>query len=698
MLGASLSLTRLSLGRGAAAGPGVVTDPGVTAVQASGWKATYPGPPAFDPVADPRHVVVRRSGFGAGGAPTTVTEALLLTTRIREPWPNHGSLTPSDVALGDMVYAGEAIDGVTNNSTRAYPKPQALWLHHDMEVATGSIHTVRLAVMHRHARAGRPVAAVTFTASDGVATVSATVSDMALTSWAASGLTVPHFAAALDLSTLAPGVVTIDATIFPWVGEAFTVSTDADPHPSPNLTVLKVLNDRDGSFGTAYAQVDTAGSDATGTVSADPAAAAAAPFATVAAAAAAVQSFNAATYGRNDASGGIVRLNAGTHTHANFSTVAVGAVPLVIEAAGAKAATVYRDAGASISNGIPDRLKLRGLTLRRNAASNVVFLDSAAGALSGNMLVIEDCDLDDAGLGTPWAAWIWRVGRFWLIGCGGDDLGQAAIFASEFKAVVALGSGQGSVRRQTYHALGCRDLAARYEMVAAGGDRPAYAGPFVGWCHLGQGTSGQRCLQINTSVGVRGAAIVGNVFEQYGSDVGPVAAIAEVEAAALDNVNVVGNSAVGSRTNMAYQAGGAGTVAKQAVLRFNVFDEANTKGDVFGGDATLVGNWQVLFKVGACANGFLRGGSDADSFGVGRWVGEIPGAAEAIGSDAAPLPADWADDRSFSGLGTGGGDYTPGALHQLPSIPAGAAPWSHDQKGRPLANDGTAVAGALQPL
>ena len=400
--------------------PAFTGDPDVTAIQADGWRASHSAVPAeFDPVGDPRHVTVTRQGFDAAGSAITFDEDVLLTKRVRQPYPNQATLTASDVALADFVYAGDTVAGVTNASTRAYPKPIALWLNHDLERATAATHTVRLAVAHAHARAGRPVAAVRFTVTDDQGgSHSVLVSAMSVVSYTASGLSVPHFAATLDLSGLAQGALcTVDATIYPWVGEAFMVSTDADAYPSPNLTVLKLLNDRTGGYGTAYAYVDAAtGDNGTGAVSETPATAAAAPFATIAAAASAVQSFNNATYGRNNASGGVIRLTeAAVHTHSSFSGVAVDDIPLVIENDPANSGkAVYQDAGSSTSNSIPDILKFSGITLRRNASGNVIFLDNAASSSPGNRaLVLSDCTFDDNGLGASWGAWIYKVARMW---------------------------------------------------------------------------------------------------------------------------------------------------------------------------------------------------------------------------------------------------------------------------------------------
>ena len=677
------------------------TDPNVNSIGVDGWRVDYTAPGTFDPVGDPRYVVAERNGFDALGNSVSVFDSLLLTTRVREPYPNQANLTAGDVAMSDFVYSSDVVAGVTNQSTRLYPAPQAMWLNHDREHATGAAHTVRLAVVHAHARNGRPVASVTFTATDETGNSTAvTVSATSLITYSGSGLSVPHFEANIDLSGLVQGeLVTVDATIYPWVGDAFTISTDADAYPSPNLTVLTFLNDRTGGFGTAYAYVDGVG--ASPAVNSDPVTARTTPYATISAAAAAVQSFNSGTFGRANASGGIIRLEPGVHTHASFSATAVGELPLVIEAAdpAQKASTIYQDAGSSSSNGIPDRLKLRNVTIRRNATGSVIFLDNNATSGSENMLITEGCTWNDNGLGPSWGAWVYRVGRFWNIDCDGVNCAHGAIFSSVFKTMIGIGSGNGSIQTATYHAAGCKDLNGTFEINVAAAHRPASAGDFAGWCHIGQGVNAERCVNFEDwAIGSRGAAIVGCILEQYGGTFGPCFYIGgDGDVSPIENVTLHCNTSVGSRSNLAYQDAGAVRVDKTLTQRFCVHQSRNTKSDVFATNGNLVGNWPVIFQVGCAANSMLEASAAGDIPGVGSWLGEIASIGEVNGTSAAPLDPDWLDDRSISGAGGGNGVYVPGAASDLPTIPAGLAPYSHDQLGTPVANDGSARAGALQP-
>ena len=680
-------------------------DPNVLAISADGWRATYNTPGTFDPATDPKMVVVERNGYDSDGEPATFQEALVVMGRVRQPHPNEADMTASDVSLSDCIYAGDQTPAQANNSTRPYPKPLALWLNHDLEHATGSTFRVRLAVAHAHARGGRPVAGVRFIATDGVSTVDVLSTTMESTTYTATGLSVPHFVADIDLSGLAAGaLITVDAEIRPWVGEAFTISLDADPYPSVNLTVLKVLNDRDGTYGQAYAYVDAgAGNDGTGTVSADTATALASPFATVGAAALAISTFNLANYGRTGVSGGVIRLQPGVHSHQAMGANVVSDVPLIIEAAdpAQKAATIYQDAGVSVSNGLPDKMKFRNLTMRRNAAGSVIFLDSAAFSGSENMLVVENCTWDRNGLGAPWNAWIYRVGRFWNINCDGDNVGQCKQFSTDFKACISIGSGEGSLQGFTYHAVACRDLDAFMYDNSIAGNVQIPRGDFIGWNHFGQSTNAERCLNIFRAIDDRGFALVGNVIEQFGGITGPAYSIsADSITQPVANVVVMCNTVVGSRTNLLYQDTGSATVIKTGVCRFNVDELWNSKDDTFlPPDGNRTGNWAFQFRVGFRSNAILEGSNKGADFGYGDlWLGEIGALGDVSGSPAVPLAANWVDDQSFTGAGAGNGDYTPGAGHELPLIPVGLAPWPSDQRGRPISNTGLGVAGALQPV
>jgi hypothetical protein len=260
MLGLSLNTVSESIMRcGSAAAAPMPVAPPVSSINADGWSATrfvsgasaadiWANREALDPNTAP--LAVTRPGFDASGAPGSVTDMIALTTEIRRPWNDANALdrvaatggADTRTALSEFVYAGDTISGATNNSTRAYPKPQAMWLIPDA-TQIGNTLTASIFIDHKFARNGRPVAAVKFTASDGVnADIVATVTAMTTRTWTASGLSAPVYQVAMDISSLNNGAVTLDAQILPWVGDAVHVSS-LTAAPSLKASLLTLYKD-----------------------------------------------------------------------------------------------------------------------------------------------------------------------------------------------------------------------------------------------------------------------------------------------------------------------------------------------------------------------------------------------------------------------------------------------------------------------
>ncbi|MFN6979968.1 MAG: hypothetical protein ACK4OP_17695, partial [Gemmobacter sp.] len=381
--------------------------------------------------------------------------------------------------------------------------------------ATGSV-TARLAVAHMHARGGRPVAAVRFILTDGTNTVEQTVSSMSTITYAASGRTVPHFAHAFDLAGFAANVaLTLDVIVYPWVGAAYQASVHGATPPTVSFAPTRVFNDM--SYGTAYAYVDAvAGDNATGVVSTDPALAAAAPYATDRGAVLAIRAFNNANFGRDNASGGVVRLVEGVHTTASNGAAqhgTMGDLPVVFEAAdpSRRATTVLRDAGSNTSS--PTRAVFRNLTIRRNATGTVNFITSAAGAGSANFTVFETCAFDDNGLGSFPAAWISAPGRVFMLDCTENAGGLCNASSTVNKAVNHIG-GTVSPGTASYNVVGTYSLNAVIAQSSHGtGNREASKGIFVGFSHLGRDSASGNTVSAGVATGPAGYAIVGCVIE-----------------------------------------------------------------------------------------------------------------------------------------------------------------------------------------
>jgi hypothetical protein len=677
----------------------------LTAIDADGWRATYGSPPTeFDPVGSPETFSVTRSGFDATGTAATYSDTITLMKRVRQAYPSQASLTSDKAALSDFIYSGDTISGVTNNSTRPAPKPIAMWLTPDLQILKGSSVTVQMAVAHAHPRSGRPVAAIKFSISDGTTTVNVTASTMVSRDCPATGLKIPCFEATLDISGMTQGAtLTIDAVIYPWVGAAFTLSSDADTWPSPNLSVLKALCDRTGAYGTAYAYVDpVSGNDGTGVVSTTPGTAAAAPYKLLSVAAAAIKTYNNANFSRNSADGGVIRLTAGTTTlnAAIRSTANTVTWPLTIEAADPayKSTTILTDRGSTLASSCPDYLVLKDITIQRSGAGSYTFIDQASGNLNySRVLRVESCTFDANGAGV-YTAWFYKCARVQFFDCAGDgDVATGitgTINKTSFMVGCTFGPGQTG-----FSAAGCKGSGA-FSTRPATTAKVESIGPFIGFNHLYQTSDVIAVAKVlGVDVGARGAAFVGNVFEKSGAgDTFPIAQYsADGESMrSVENLILAHNTEVGGRSNILYQEAGSTYADKSAYVQGNIFALRNVKTDVFATNGTLTGNWPAAYNVGYHANTAIKGSSRADYFGVGEWLGEVAELGYAGRAGGVDLDPDFADDKSYYGSNAAPGDYTPGALTEVATLLPGKAHYPTDQLGRAIPNDGTGLSGAIQ--
>jgi hypothetical protein len=670
-------------------------------INADGWTVTYPSPPTFDPVGSPETFTVLRPGFDTTGAATTHADTITLMKRIRQPYPNQASLTADLAAMSDFVYASDTILGATNSSTRPAPTPIAMWVSRDLQhIRPGENLVARLSAIHAHGRNGKPVAAIRFIATDGTNTVEQTVTTMSSRQWAASGLYGAYFECNIDVSTLNQGALcTLDAIIYPWVGTPFRLSADADAYPSVNLTTQRFLCDRTGAYGTAYAYVDGVGGG-TPAVSTNAATAATTPYATVAAAATAIQTYNNANFGRNSASGGIIRLKPGTHARTNFSSVVVTDVPLVIEADSPanKATVIFTDNAVTQSNGIPDKTVWRNMTFRKLGAS-VQFLDAnAAIANIGFLCALENIHIDQNSQ-SAYDAWIYRLGRLWLEDVTGGWANIFNVFSTTSKHVHMVGCQGAWNAMGAYHLFATRLTAARVQAQAGLANAAPTKGMHIAYCHL-TNSAQQGIITYNEPVDGRGFGIAMTVLEQTAGLTQVALNLSTDASDACQNAVRVGVTAVGARTNTIYQDAGTTYVDKSGYEVGCVHRGRNCKADLFGTPSgARTGNWPSVFQVGMRHNAVIRGGEDGAPPGAtGAWVGEVVALGGQYGTDAAPLAAAWTNDASFDGSRAGGGDYTPGAGSVLGALPGGFVHYPIDMLGRAVPVDGTAVVGALQRL
>lgn len=260
----------------------------ISSINAEGWSAEWASgtPPTFTPDTSPQTIMVTRQGFDASGAATSYSIPRTFTRRKRQLYPNQTLETPTTVALDDYLYPTDSIPGVTNNSTVAAPKPIAAWVTPDRSIITNTI-SGEIIAFHRDARAGKQVPAVVVRATDGTNTVTTTVAATTVSGRAGDQAAVVVYAWTLDVSGLAAGLVTVNAKVFPWLGDASTVLDSADSAIAREFSPRYFIKSAAAPY---LAFVASTGNDSSGVASTTLATAQASPCLTIAGALAKINS------------------------------------------------------------------------------------------------------------------------------------------------------------------------------------------------------------------------------------------------------------------------------------------------------------------------------------------------------------------------------------------------------------------------
>lgn len=672
-------------------------DPVLSAIFADGWQATYPSPPAD--VTGGR-LVVTRSGFDALGTPRTFDETLSVTARVREP--GFATPTPETVALSSYVYSGDTINGVANNSARAYPYAQFAWLVPDMQEVGPGQNSIpyKIAVAHRHARDGKPVAGIRMYVRDHLGNE---VSDLELNctgeTYVASGFTASIYEGVVDITDLSSEgargrLITLDPGFLPWVGAEHRASTITAGKTAAENTVLTFGNNRNNWRPTLYAYVDPNAGGGAG-VSTDPAVAAAAPFATAALASAALRNWHDANTGRGAIDGSVMRLVEGTHVHSVWPNRVCDDYCMIVEGVPGSdpAAVIYQDAGVETRTSFAEKVLTRNFTIARTTADAIVMLEAGTVTGRATYLAMQNVAIDDGGF-APTDNFFWRYGASYFENCT-QDSGQVAAQ----KVIGCVGD-----------FLAPSTVACVASRIPNGQIAPNTAdradGLFVGWSKITTDRADYlQGIAVNHPTTMLGIGLVGNVFEVHGDGgAGPAFLInGDGNTDSSENITLIGNTFLGGRANLGYtDAGDATRHDHTIVMRFNIFYERNTKaGDFFAYpgftvDPARVGNWNIRYEVGSYGNTILQGES-RENAGVAfyplSWIGDVASAGTVSGVETAPLAVAFSNDQS--GLnGSGNGDYTPSATTDLSTIPANLAAYPFDFEGRAVAAGG--VAGALQ--
>lgn len=619
----------------------------IASIDADGWQTVCSDVPAGPLILS--DVMVSREGFGTGGEASRFPETLKLTKRIRLPYPNQAVLTADKVALSDFVYATDSVAGVVNHSAVTSPKPIAKWVSLDRSVVGNSV-APELVAFHRDG-----IACVEFRATDGVTTVRAIASSPVVLGAATDRNAVIGYRAALDLTTLGEGLITVQARVFPRLGREASICDSVEGVSRREFSARYYRKSASLLASPPFVYVANGGNDATGVVSPDPQAAAATPCATVGGALTRIN----ALHGPLD--GAIIRLMAGTHVLNS---------PAASRTQNVAAATITRDPGAA-----RDEVIVQAGTASFNARLTVG-LDPAVAV---GCLRIQDVSFVRTG-----TAWVFSLGRneIQMSGCSVDFALVNVAFGNQtsfFWSGCDLRNISGSTAQSG-------STVSHYLWRGCSGDMRSvtFEGYVVLGCSFtstGRVTNGSvysgngqiiafNRFRVSSTVGGNfaiasndthstGYAFVQNLVEGLPNTPYPMLQpSADGSSMNTDHTLILLNTITGfdaaGRSNQFYnESTGLNRSHVRHRVVGNIHAQLNTKHDIFQLDGSRTGGWSYLYGVG-CEGEFSMF-RDAGSFAQ-----EYAGAGAHIGTSNTvrndPMFVDYRA-ATAAGTGAGGGDY-----------------------------------------
>lgn len=653
---------------------GPLTDPNVTAINAEGWSVTYSSPPAgdFDPVGNPRYVAANRAGYDSSAAAVSYSELLVLTRRVRLPYPNQGTLDASRSAMSDYLYSTDSVTGVVNNSGESSPRPIANWAMLDRETVGNSVH-LEVAAFHRNARAGQQVAAIVFRASDGTNTVTQVVGAMTRSARASDLNPVLVYQCDLDISSLADGAITVNANVYPWIGGAASVLDSAAQSGRREFSPRFFNKSVSRAASPPLAYVSTTGNDGTGVVSTTAATASAAPFATIVGALNGLVAATGVTGGVVD--GCEIRVGAGNFPLGSTTTTrpqtrACVTITRDPNTARSSAVVSWGAASARLRLGAAGGwCRLKDVTVQRTGTltwtgetASILEVDFENVAFDGGSNNVAIMGSNVSGVRFNGAA---------VTNAAGLSVFNAGTF--EIRMLRGVSVDRNSTAVEGWLVLGSSITRPGTLTV---GTRTA-SGSIVAFNQLRSPTAVANTWGVGASSDVSGAAFVQNLVEATHTTVSTAGIVVSPDSASGNNTHIVmhNNTATGAftaaRQNFFYDEGPTARFSRLQSVKGNIWPQINHKGDVFrganesGADAsTRVGNWAYLYGVG-CQGEFSQY-IDADIGGIGgSFAQAYPGLAASIGASSTarndPLFVNY-QGTTYNGTtytaGAGGGDYT----------------------------------------
>lgn len=656
-------------------------------------------------------MTVVSEGYSTAGVLGTKTRTVYGTRVVQKAYPNHATAEETasvgnvelTIALSDYVYDDDKNGGagtsgtdptvtigagwytqggtptnaatalsVTNSSTQDYPTVIARWAVVPYQRFTGTFDLEAVA-FHRFAEHGKPVACVTFEATDGTNTETITSTAMVQSAAADS---LPCYQATLTASAYTDNaVVTANVTAYPWVGDADSLRTSVGGTANAlTLGPLPLYADSDDDFPVYHAVVTTSGgSDTTGVASTTFATADASRCATIRGAMNKI-----ATAAGGNVGGAYIYLVNNNHSWGDGTDITQTSTNIWLTVT-RHPSTAKADAcitGAPNAGVKTNLMRLYDLTLK---PTGFIGFGNAAGRTMWN-------DAVDTVCASQVTSESWRLFDLaYYTHCTADKLDRP--FASNStNSIPALVRGCSATNAKS---LGITDFGPRCVLTTTFDHANSLAGLFVelsttntivAYCRdLANPQNG--AVQAGVTSSMPGdCAFVCNVFEDT-AGASNTFSVYDSGTTAADNVILWHNTVAGERTNVAYQT--SNSVARRNFsIKYNSFEYFATKHDVVATNGSYIGGWSVLYGVGCPGNNSARNTDDfkPNYFGIRSTLKTAEG---------------YVDDKSLKTAGTGNGDYTPDAGSVLLDKIATAAdvviPW--DING--VAYDAGGCAGAI---
>lgn len=625
-------------------------------------------------------------------------------------------------------YYGGAQDGAiattANDSVTPYEPALWGWYNLQQERATGPTFRVEGMAFHRRGVNGKMVPRVEYVVTDHTGySETFVVTDTALATLQTQGNIGECYPLEFALANFAQGVTDADIArvnvrIFPWIGNnVIDLAVDGVAWPTIRpLTPLRWFNDKNGTYGGAFAYVKSGAVG--GVVSLDPVVARATPFPTPNAALAALPAFNNANRGHNSHSGSRIRL---------MDDGAGGAVAHAFAAS-----TTAVVAGACWTDFEPDPLNTAAVTVNPGAANRGlaslcrfkvgIAISAAQNFDGGNSNANQMLSVDGVTLGftaAPGTPLNYRFGLTYfrnmtVTGATNTQCLPFVGFSTTRTQAVLVGvvatdaSFSSTVQADGWQLFGCRlnrvCFSERNTTAVPNSDSPdgsvIYNNEFYA-------TTAIAALGAAVAYPTWGFAVVQNVVERartpatacvgFGQDgtLVPFKNGFEAYNTYPDNGSGIG------RTNRCYNdVAGSEGVIKRLVSRFNLWGNYNCKADTFISNTTSkgrVGGWRNRFTVGHEGNVSITGsagGLTPDPRG-GSWLGERWPANSNFNAGLANVGF---VNNQVNPAGSGGGNYRlTGAVNEAYNrVGAGRGCLKRDLAGNLRRTDGTGACGAYE--